>query len=103
METEGFSEKAKKGPNKIVLGNLGFRESLLESSKVSFFEGFGSKSPKKPTHGFLKVVIYIYSAAFETCLRIGVRLALIKYHAPLGTLGAPLGGLRGPLGYPLGL
>ena len=60
METEAFSEKAKKGPNKIVLGNLGFRESLLESSKVSFFEGFGPKSPKKPTHGFLKVVIYIY-------------------------------------------
>ena len=60
METEGFSEKAKKGPNKLGIKNLGFRESLLESSKVSFFEGFGPKSPKKRLLGFLKVVIYIY-------------------------------------------
>ena len=60
METEGFSEKAKKGPNKLLNKNLGFRESLLESSKVSFFEGFGPKSPKKRLLGFLKVVIYIY-------------------------------------------
>ena len=97
METEGFSEKAKKGPNKLGIKNLGFRESLLESSKVSFFEGFGPKSPKKRLVGFLKVVIYIYiyiySAAFETLLCPGRPPGLNRLPCPLrdpwGSIGGP--------------